>query len=161
MFLTTLAFAILGMITGNITGLSRDPAVGVVIPAVLTLVSGLLVYLISTKGAAKQISVAAGIIAMSVNLLAGLYWGARARVIFDFNSQAYQAALTAPSTMRATQIAGEDTNYAIALKRLQHEIEFAAIKSALEQKHKITLYTVYPSKDDSKPADTPKSDKAN
>jgi hypothetical protein len=53
-FLAKLAFSALGFVTGDIMGNSRDSAVGDVLPAVLTLVAGVSIYVIGTKGVASQ-----------------------------------------------------------------------------------------------------------
>ena len=50
LLLVLLAFSLLGFVTGQIMGQSREPAVMAVLPAVLTLLGGIDVYLVGAKG---------------------------------------------------------------------------------------------------------------
>jgi hypothetical protein len=146
----TLACAFLGIVTGNVTGLSRDPVVGTVIPAVLGLVGGVFVYLVGTKGVERQHFVAGGIICLALNLIVGVYWGGRSRVLFDFNNRAYDASIaaaTAASTQaakRGTDLTDEDSRYAVALRRLLNEADFENMKANLEKQSNREFSTKYP-----------------
>lgn len=146
----TTACAVLGIVTGNVTGLSRDPAVGTVIPAVLSLVGGVFVFLVGTKGLARQYLVAGGIICLSLNLVIGIYWGGRSRVLYEANSKKYEASIAMAKNMsdiaekQASDLAAEDTRYATALKRLLNEIAFMEMKAKLEKQRGIQFSTTYP-----------------
>lgn len=69
------AFSMLGLVAGFLTGFSRSPAVGTVLPAVLSLVAGLAVFLMG-KDAAIRLLVSLSVIIFSTSLLLGTSWGA-------------------------------------------------------------------------------------
>lgn len=73
------SFTLLGMVAGYMTGLSRQPAVTAVIPAALSIIAGLSVYIVGAKRA-DQVLIALCVIGLCTNLLLGIVWGARARV---------------------------------------------------------------------------------
>jgi len=75
LFLVTLAFSILGMVTGYLTGFSRESAVGAVLPAVLSLMGGLMVFLVG-KTQESRVIVSVSMIVFSFALLLGTGWGA-------------------------------------------------------------------------------------
>ena len=133
-----LAFSVLGIVAGNLTGLSRDPAVGTVVPAILTLVGSVLAYLLGTKNAGKQMLVSGGIICLATTLLVGTYWGARARILFEADLKAYSGSAA------SVAIEAEDNSYRVALQRISHEIQFAQLKAALEKQHNTKFLTNYP-----------------
>ena len=54
LLLVLLAFSLLGFVTGQIMGQSREPAVMAVLPAVLTLLGGIVIYLVGAKGIQTQ-----------------------------------------------------------------------------------------------------------
>jgi len=72
-------FAILGVTVGFVTSLSREAAVGDVLPAVLVFVGGICVYLVSKGGRAAIIS-AVAVVMLCVSFSAGIGYGSRARV---------------------------------------------------------------------------------
>jgi tryptophan-rich sensory protein len=72
------AFAILGVGTGYLAGLSREPVAGQVLPAVLSLFAGLTVFLVS-KDHAARVLVSLSVVAFAVSLLVGSVWGSRMR----------------------------------------------------------------------------------
>ena len=74
------ALALLGVVTGMMTGMSRDPAVGTVLPAVLSLVAGLSLYLLGVQPANTR-HIAACVIALALCLLIGSFWGSELRQI--------------------------------------------------------------------------------
>lgn len=78
-----LALSLLGIATGQITGLSRDSAVHAVLPAVLGLMGGATIYLIGAWGKELQTTVVAAVIGLSINLVVGVYWGSYSRVIYE------------------------------------------------------------------------------
>jgi hypothetical protein len=77
-FVAILALGLLGITAGVLTGLSRDSAIGAVMPAVLSLVGGLALYLLGLKhGDAKLVG--SCVVALSLSLLVGTLWGALLR----------------------------------------------------------------------------------
>jgi hypothetical protein len=74
-FWTLYAFSLLGFVSGLLTGHSRAPAVGAVLPGILTLVGGLAIYLTANKGGLRVL-VSAAVISLSVSLWVGAMWGA-------------------------------------------------------------------------------------
>lgn len=89
--LSMLALATLGIAAGTLTGLSRDSAVGAVMPAVLSLVGGLTLYMLGLKhGDARLVSGCA--IALSLSLLLGAVWGAVLRSDAEHEEVIWQAA---------------------------------------------------------------------
>lgn len=70
------AFSLLGVVAGFIAGNSRESITDAVVPAVLTLVGVVLVYIVSGEQRSAQRLVAAGVIAISIWLLLGTSWGA-------------------------------------------------------------------------------------
>ena len=81
-YVVLLAFTLLGMVTGLLAGFSRTSAMGAVLPAVLSLVGGLGIYLIGA-GKADQGLVATCVIALALDLLIGSLWGAVLRDDFE------------------------------------------------------------------------------
>lgn len=81
-FLVVLSFAFLGHVTGLLAGFSRQPTMGAVLPAVLSLVGALAIYLIAAKKADQGL-VAVCVIALSLGLLVSTLWGAALRDEFE------------------------------------------------------------------------------
>lgn len=73
-----MAFSMLGIVTGYLTGLSRQPAVSAVLPAVLSLFGGLAVYLIGTDQS-KRLAVSLAVLAFATSLVLATSWGAAIR----------------------------------------------------------------------------------
>lgn len=69
------AFSMLGLVAGYLTGFSRSPAVVAVLPAVLSLVAGLSVFLME-KDAASRVIVSLSVLIFSTSLVIGTSWGA-------------------------------------------------------------------------------------
>jgi len=78
-FSVILSFSILGIVTGVIAGDSREAAVSATLPAVLSIIGGLAIYLVD-RGVLKRILVSLSIMALSINLIVGFFWGAILRV---------------------------------------------------------------------------------
>lgn len=74
-YIILLSFSSLGMATGYLTGLSRESAVGDVIPATLSLIGGLSIYMIG-KNKESRIPVSLSVLVFSVCLILGTSWGA-------------------------------------------------------------------------------------
>ena len=64
-------------------GQSREPAVTAVMPAILTMIAGVLGYIVSAKTAQQQMLASIIIIGFTVNLLVGTFWGAQVRYEFE------------------------------------------------------------------------------
>lgn len=78
LFLVMSAFAMLGLVIGYLTGMSRVPAIGAVLPAVLSLLAGLSVFMMG-KDSAVRVLVSLGILVFSLSLALGSTWGAVSR----------------------------------------------------------------------------------
>ncbi len=74
-FLLLLAFSLLGIVTGYLTGFSRESAVGTVLPAVLSLIGGLAIFLV-VKDKITRIYVSMAVLSFSLSLVLGTSWGA-------------------------------------------------------------------------------------
>lgn len=72
--LMLLAFSMLGLVAGYLTGFSRESAVGAVLPAVLSFIGGLAVFLIG-KDKAHRTTVSLSVLTFSLSLLLGTSWG--------------------------------------------------------------------------------------
>jgi hypothetical protein len=90
-FIVVLAFAFLGLVAGVLAGLSRQSAIGAVLPAVLSLVGGLAIYLIGARRADQGL-VGICVIALSAGLVIGTTWGSVLRDEYEnsFNSAEYK-----------------------------------------------------------------------
>ncbi len=121
-------FSFLGVIVGYLTGISRDSAVGSVLPGVLTLLGALTLYL-GANGGKKAILASATMIYLSIALVTGVGYGSRLRVKFDdFQSSPVQQLLqanTEASIKSYRQSIGldEDTK---SLAYLQHMADIEA-----------------------------------
>jgi peptidoglycan/LPS O-acetylase OafA/YrhL len=76
------ALALLGGVTGALAGFSRSPALGTVLPAVLSLVGGMFVYLIG-KHQTERLLVSLAVIALALSLWVGANWGAILRDVTE------------------------------------------------------------------------------
>jgi hypothetical protein len=77
-----LAFSLLGFVTGQIMGQSREPAVMAVLPVVLTLLGGIVIYLVGAKGIQTQAIVASMVCCFAIALLIGVHFGGPARAFW-------------------------------------------------------------------------------
>ena len=71
-------------------------------------------------------------------------WGSRARVIFEYQSKAYEASAADREAQKTSREFLENAAYEAALRRMMNEVEFVQLKSGLELKHNLKLMTVYP-----------------
>jgi hypothetical protein len=78
-FVIILSMSLLGITAGQIMGQSRESAVSTIMPSILTLLAGIVIYLVSAKSEQQQMIVAVIIISFTVNLLIGSFWGAEIR----------------------------------------------------------------------------------
>lgn len=78
------SFLLLGMVTGYLTGLSRESAVGAVLPAVLSLVGGVAAVLIARATSQFMMLQTSGLIfVFALGLLLGTTWGSAMRQAVD------------------------------------------------------------------------------
>ena len=82
LLLVLLAFSMLGIVTGYLTGLSREPAVGAVLPAVLSLFGGLAAALIGRDNASRMV-VSIAVLAFAFSIVLSTGWGVRLRNIAE------------------------------------------------------------------------------
>ena len=75
LFLVILAFCILGLVAGVLSGFSRESILGAVLPPVLSLIGGLAIYLLD-RGRAVRVLISVSVIGLAVNLMVGALWGA-------------------------------------------------------------------------------------
>ena len=87
-FLVMLTFSMMGMVTGYLTGLSSEPAVGAVVPALLSLMGGILLIIASKseKNSKEEIKtrlfiISIGVFIFSLTFLLGTQWGGTMREI--------------------------------------------------------------------------------
>ena len=123
LLLVLLAFSLLGFVTGQIMGQSREPAVMAVLPAVLTLLGGIVIYLVGAKGIQTQAIVASMVTCFAIALLTGVHFGARLRVDFDLRTAAYT----------------EDNRHAVEVRRLVRYVDFLKLKQDFADKEKLDL----------------------
>ena len=83
-FLALAAFSMLGLVTGYMTGLSREPAVPGVLPAVLSFLAGLFVYMLGKRATVRRL-VCLAVLIFSLSLLIGSSWGSTTRVVYELN----------------------------------------------------------------------------
>ncbi|MEO1067048.1 MAG: hypothetical protein AAFW47_06695 [Pseudomonadota bacterium] len=126
-FLVVFAFSLLGVTTGQITGMSRVSAVGAVLPAVLSLFGGVLIYLVGTKGPNTQAFLGVATIGLVTNLLVGVFWGSKSRVT-------YEHAVASPERLLIRALALEDNRHTIALRQLLNNAEIADFHKRLEER---------------------------
>jgi hypothetical protein len=82
-------FSIVGMISGYMMGSSRESAISAIVPAGLTLIGGMAVYLF-TKGGKTSVLAAFAVINFSVLMLVGVLIGARERVQTEQIQNSYE-----------------------------------------------------------------------
>lgn len=82
------AFLLLGLVAGYLTGLSRESAVGAVVPAVLSLMGAVAAVLIGkTDNPRSSGRVSALMLLLSLGLLVGTTWGSAMRqAVMDFEA---------------------------------------------------------------------------
>ena len=118
------ALSLIGIVTGQITGLSRSGAVGDVLPAVLGLLGGIMIYLIGEHGVRLQSAVIMAVVGLTINLVVGIYWGSHSRQLVEGD----------PGIVAAAKVAEEDARYAAAIQKLLNDMKYAKLKNAIEAK---------------------------
>ena len=77
-----MAFSMLGLVSGYLTAFSRAPAVGAVLPAVLSLIGGLAVFLVGKEDVNRRM-VGLSVLVFSTCLLLGTGWGGVMRIVSE------------------------------------------------------------------------------
>jgi peptidoglycan/LPS O-acetylase OafA/YrhL len=81
-FFVVISFSMLGMVIGYLSGVSRTPTLNNVLPAVLSLIGGLIVYLVG-KDSSNRIIICIALFALAFTLVIGSEWGATTREVAD------------------------------------------------------------------------------
>lgn len=85
-FIITISFCSLGIVTGFLSGLSRQPVLAAVLPSVLSMIGGVLLVVVSKDNTNKNL-VGTSIFFFSIMILIGTCWGAVSRNYAEFNEQ--------------------------------------------------------------------------
>jgi hypothetical protein len=131
-FLAVLTFGLLGFVTGKILGNSREAAVGTVVPAVLTLLGSVSIYVIGVKGTRAQGPVSAMVLCFTICLLAGSHFGAQLR--YD-----YEVFISDPGRVAERDLLLEQKRLGLDLQRLLNYLELLKTRQSLQEVSKIDL----------------------
>jgi hypothetical protein len=126
------ALALLGFVTGEIMASSREPAVGTVLPAVLTLLGAVIVYLTGAKGIKEQIATSMLAICFVFSFFFGSGVGAQIR-------GSVEDMRTDPAQQRDRELAAQDNKHAIEVRRLKQYLEFLELKRDLSAQSNVDL----------------------
>lgn len=132
LFLAVFAFSLLGFVTGELMGDSREGVVGSVIPAVLTLLGGVAAYIVTSRGVREQAATSGILICFTFCLLVGSAFGIRLRV-------EYETELNAPALLGQRDVALEKNRLAVDLQRLEDFITFMQLEDQFAKSDKIDL----------------------
>ena len=125
-FVAIFALSLLGITAGQLTGLSRTSAVGTVLPAVLTLVGGMVVYLVGVKRVRSQRLICLAVVGLTLNLLVGGYWGSSSRIAFDVYNNS-------PEALAARAVAEEKARHYRAVQKLIDDGDYKSLKMEIER----------------------------
>jgi hypothetical protein len=131
-FLAVLSFSTLGFVTGSLIGDSQTSVVGSVLPAVLTLLGGVAVYVIGSKGVEPQAVVSGLVLCFAFTLFAGSLFGLQLR-------EDYNAEIIEPMRLRQRDIATEQNKLVVELQRLTDYQTFLKFKGDLSEQEKVDL----------------------
>jgi hypothetical protein len=132
LLLAVFAFSMLGFVTGELLGDSRDSAVGSVVPAVLTLLGGVVAYIISSKGVRSQTAVSASLICFVFCFLTGSLFGIRLRV-------EYEESIRDPGYLGQRELALERNKAAVEIERLENYVTWLQLRNDYEEQKKLDL----------------------
>jgi len=130
--LAVFTFSILGFVAGQIMGQSRTSVVGTIIPAVLTLLGGVAVYLVGTKGARAQSTVSAMVSCFVIAFLLGSLMGIRLRIEFEH-------AIADPARLVERELALEKGRFVTDVERLKNYVRWLKLKQDIAKKENIDL----------------------
>ncbi|MGD1877185.1 MAG: hypothetical protein ACFB13_06760 [Kiloniellaceae bacterium] len=82
LFCALFGFAILGLVVGMLSGLSRESVMGAVMPAVLSFVGGGAAFMMKNGPIARK-TVGLCVVAFSFSILIGTNWGSTTRFYFE------------------------------------------------------------------------------
>ena len=119
-FLVVFSMAFLGAVTGLVTGQSRDPAVSAVVPAILSLISALTIYIVAAKGSGQQKLTSIVVITFLLDFLIGIHWGSHSR-------DEYEKYIASEEVL----IFQEKIEQNLRLQRLLHEKQLNETRAAL------------------------------
>jgi hypothetical protein len=140
-FLSIFALSSLGWVIGYNMSNSREPAVAAVLPAVLTLVAGMLAYILGSRGALSRLLVCLATIGFSLSLYVASFAGARHR----FN---YEERITKIDYLKYQ----EGVRQEIAATKLFFEANFRQLRAALGKKYGVNLDDVASAEPSRQPA---------
>jgi hypothetical protein len=106
--------------------------VGSVVPAVLTLVGAVAVYIVGSKGLEAQVSVSAMVLCFAVSLLIGTLFGGQLRVEYEY-------AVTDPVRVQQHEFALQQIRFKVEVQRLEDYIEFLKLKRDYANEEKLDL----------------------
>lgn len=127
-FWAVLSFSSFGFVTGFLMGSN----VSTVLPAVLTLLGGVAVYVVGSKGTEAQATVSGLVMCFAVTLFAGSLFGLQLQV--EYNSQ-----LNDPARLRQQALALEANREALEVQRLLDYIQVLKLKQGLADQNKLDL----------------------
>lgn len=81
--ISCMTFGLLGYIVGFIMSMSREPSVDAIIPALLTIAGGLMIYVMTGKGLATRLVILCALASFSLNILVGTLSGSRLRASIE------------------------------------------------------------------------------
>lgn len=124
LFAVSVTLGLLGMAVGVMTALSRDPVVGAVMPAILTLFGGAVVYIIKPSGKRTHIFALAGFSMFVFQLIVGGFWGAKLRTASELAQKQTEMNLDYERAIKK-----EITNLAVELKKKENSSILDGIES--------------------------------
>jgi hypothetical protein len=132
LFMALFAFSMLGFVTGELLGDSRDSAVGAVVPAVLTLFGTVAAYIIGSRGVRSQTAVSACLICFVFCLLSGDLFGIQLR-------NQYEDYMQNPGYLGTRELALERTNAALEVERLTDYVRWLQLRKLYEGQDNLDL----------------------
>lgn len=126
------AFSLLGFVVGQLTGVSREAAVGTVVPAALTLVGGAAAFLMEIRGVGKRLAVSGLLLCFTSALLAGSLFGLRLRI-------EYLTEIEQPERLRQRDLALEFAKRSVEVQRLENYLEILMLQRDLSAQKEIDL----------------------
>jgi hypothetical protein len=131
-FIPIFAFSLLGFVTGQIMGDSRQSVVGTVIPATLTLLGGVAAFIVGSKGLRTQLLISGMMSCFTFSLLVGAIFGTRLRIEFE-------AELEHPTRLRAQALSAEQNRFVIDIQRLENYVELLKLRRDFAEQEKLDL----------------------
>jgi len=130
-FYVVFSMSLLGIVTGQLTGQSREAAIGAVLPAVLGLIGGVSVFLFATKEAAQQLMASVSVALFAFNLLVGGIWGAVIREQYE-RDQYERKQYEAHAGSLDARLARVKEDHEVRLQQLLYDKQFREVEAALK-----------------------------